>query len=132
MKRVCQAIRPGQKIECPERESGGAYCEIRGEHTGHGVSDHTMAHLMAGNGYSCDSIDRNLRERRVATRGPADALLVLQKLREASVRSVAREMGAPKSSVDRWLKILVKEGWATVTVWPSRRRTYAVQANDGS
>lgn len=45
---------------CPARESGGVRCELEAGHefdlfgTGHYITEHTIEHNLAGNGYVCD------------------------------------------------------------------------------
>jgi hypothetical protein len=49
-------------LECPVRESGGYRCEVRGPHTEHALGRHTKEHALAGNGYLCATIERELRK----------------------------------------------------------------------
>lgn len=44
-----------QQFPCKSRESGGVQCERLDEHgeDGHAISDHTIRHKLAGNGYAC-------------------------------------------------------------------------------
>lgn len=60
---VCQARGGGQRLTCPERDSHGYRCEKRGPHTDHWISEHTIQHALAGNGYSCAAITDMLMER---------------------------------------------------------------------
>jgi hypothetical protein len=53
----CQVSDPyGADLECPVTESGGYRCEVRGEHDSHAISDHTIAHAIAGNDWPCSAI----------------------------------------------------------------------------
>jgi hypothetical protein len=55
---------------CPERDSGGVQCEEPYGHeydlfaTPHRVSEHTIHHNLAGNGYTCEQVDKATREGR--------------------------------------------------------------------
>lgn len=58
--RVCQANGVIEGLPCSWRESGGVQCE--NTKPGHGddehwISQHTIRHSLAGNGYTCDSVD---------------------------------------------------------------------------
>lgn len=46
------------ELPCPATDSHGVQCEVIGPHEpdGHRVSDHTIAHSLAGNGYPCLAI----------------------------------------------------------------------------
>lgn len=37
-------------------------CEERGEHTAHRISEHTIAHALAGNRYTCEAISPEYAE----------------------------------------------------------------------
>lgn len=57
--RACQVV-AHVELNCPVRESGGYRCERRDPHgpdDRHAISAHTIAHALAGNGYSCAAID---------------------------------------------------------------------------
>lgn len=45
-------------LPCKAVESGGVQCERAHQHgsSDHWVSEHTIAHYLAGNGYSCSAI----------------------------------------------------------------------------
>lgn len=46
-------------LPCPATDSGGIQCERRDmPHLEHFVGAHTQMHILAGNGYSCESIER--------------------------------------------------------------------------
>jgi hypothetical protein len=54
----CQVADPSIVLECPATESGGVRCERTGEHgTDHAISNHTIMHSLAGNGYACQSFE---------------------------------------------------------------------------
>lgn len=58
-KTLCQVADPGVYLSCGARESGGLRCERIDPHDdacGHWISDHTIAHAKAGNGYPCEAI----------------------------------------------------------------------------
>lgn len=52
----CQVRGVMDSITCPETDSGGVHCEKIGPHEDHWISDHTIKHYLAGNGYPCDVI----------------------------------------------------------------------------
>lgn len=56
----CQVADPGvvDLLPCPHTESVGYRCEVVGEHSEHGLTAHTIAHSLAGNGYACASLPR--------------------------------------------------------------------------
>lgn len=63
----CQVRNYDDRSEgCQERESGGLLCELEAGHehdlfgTGHWISNHTIRHSIAGNGYSCWYADGTL------------------------------------------------------------------------
>lgn len=45
------------EITCSHMESGGYYCEARGEHDKHFVGLHTITHNFHGNSYTCQQIE---------------------------------------------------------------------------
>lgn len=53
----CQIADSGISLPCGDWESGGIRCERLDPHgpTEHWVSQHTIRHALAGNGYSCDA-----------------------------------------------------------------------------
>lgn len=55
---ICQVSNPGVELACNHEESGGYRCENPTPNHGdqHWISDHTIAHAMAGNGYACSAI----------------------------------------------------------------------------
>lgn len=54
----CQ-VRHDVKLECPEHENEmlGYQCERRGKHTDHWISEHTIRHALAGDGYVCTQVE---------------------------------------------------------------------------
>lgn len=54
---ACQVANPSVELPCPHRESGGYRCEVTGPHTRHAISEHTIEHGLAGNGYACSALD---------------------------------------------------------------------------
>lgn len=59
---TCQISDPGVDLSCKSADSGGVGCENpEPDHGGrHWISEHTLAHALAGNGYgyACSAIDR--------------------------------------------------------------------------
>lgn len=55
----CQVADPSIRLECKQTESGGKRCEVKGPHgiTDHWISEHTIMHALAGNGYACSAIE---------------------------------------------------------------------------
>lgn len=54
---ICQVADPALPLPCTAEESGGYRCEVYGPHTAHRIGEHTIAHSLAGNGYTCAAID---------------------------------------------------------------------------
>lgn len=55
---ICQTRDPfDPRLTCEATESGGIRCEVQGPHTVHEISQHTILHRRAGNGYSCQYVD---------------------------------------------------------------------------
>ena len=62
---VCQVVTDVEDVlPCSYRESGGKKCERLDPHgdTGHFFGRHTITHEIAGNGYSCEYIEKVLKE----------------------------------------------------------------------
>lgn len=54
---ICQVVDYDDQLTCPARESGGWGCEVVGPHVQHRIGDHTIRHVLAGNGYACAAVD---------------------------------------------------------------------------
>lgn len=60
---LCQVKLPGvqEYLPCKFKESGGYQCENLEPHDDeHLFGDHTIRHSLAGNGWSCEEIDKGL------------------------------------------------------------------------
>lgn len=56
---VCQVVHSRLDLPCPHREGGGRQCEMFGPHKVPeecALSEHTIRHARAGNGYACSAI----------------------------------------------------------------------------
>lgn len=56
-RRICQVTGLGVSLlTCSRTDSRGYLCERTDPHTeGHWISQHTIDHALAGNGYTCES-----------------------------------------------------------------------------
>lgn len=56
---TCQVGDPGTELQCDVADSGGIRCENpEPDHgDGHWISEHTLAHALAGNAYACSAVD---------------------------------------------------------------------------
>jgi len=63
----CQEVYDiSEMLTCPYIESGGKQCERLDPHpidSGHFYGRHTIAHERAGNGYSCDAVEKILERK---------------------------------------------------------------------
>ena len=59
---ICQVLDYSLKLTCKARESGGYRCEVKGKHENHWIGRHTIEHALAGNSYSCEAIEKYIRE----------------------------------------------------------------------
>lgn len=64
MTAICQFVALDDDfLTCTARESGGMRCEVAGPHTEHWISDHTIRHWLAGNGYACSAVSPRVGDR---------------------------------------------------------------------
>jgi hypothetical protein len=59
---ICQVADPqtAEQLPCGHVDSDGLRCERTSSHDVHGVSRHTVHHELAGNGYTCESIEESV------------------------------------------------------------------------
>ena len=62
---LCQVLDYSSPLICPSRESGGVQCEVVGVHSEHWISDHTIRHSLAGNGWHCSAIHPHVEDYRI-------------------------------------------------------------------
>jgi hypothetical protein len=60
---ICQVADSGIELPCDAREGGGLRCERLDDHGDrHEISQHTIEHSLAGNGYACESFTNETKD----------------------------------------------------------------------